>query len=232
MLVFAHRGASGYAPDNTLSAMQKAIALGCKAIELDVQNVAGELMLFHNRWLDGETNANGLIESLDQQSIAQVMIQGQPLANLWQVLQLCQHHEILINIELKGMNSLAPFLALYPKMLTELNYPIERLLISSFNHKFLQSVKQRYPSALIAPLLEGLPIDNAAIGSQLDAYSIHLDINFIDADFVRDAHQRGLKVYVYTVDKPHDIAAMHALGVDGIFSNYPDQARQYITSLS
>ncbi|WP_394204347.1 glycerophosphodiester phosphodiesterase [Shewanella waksmanii] len=231
MLVFAHRGASGYAPDNTLSAMRKAIELNCQAIELDVQNAAGDLVLFHNRWLDDETNASGLIESLDSAGLSNVQINGEPLASLWQVLVLFQKLDTLINIELKGMNTLTPFLQLYPKIIQTLGYSHDRLLISSFNHKFLQHIKQHIPQAQIAPLIEGIPLDNAAVASQLQAVSIHLDINFIDAEIVADAHHRGLKVYVYTVDKVEDITAMHQLGVDGIFSNYPDKAAQVIASL-
>ena len=67
MLVFAHRGASGYEPENTLVAMDKALDLGAKAIELDVHCVEGELVVFHDRRLEGKSTGTGLIHLTTKQ---------------------------------------------------------------------------------------------------------------------------------------------------------------------
>ena len=76
------------------------------------------------------------------------------------------------------------------------------------------------------------PLDYAKFAEQLNAYSVHLDVDFISVNFVKDAHQRGLKVFVYTVDELEDIKAMKALGVDGIFSNFPTTTKSHIAHLS
>lgn len=230
MRVFAHRGASGYAPENTLAAIKKAIELGITAIEIDVHNVEGELFVFHDRRLDGKSSGTGLIEEVSQSYLASLSVDGEPIPKLWELLVYLQDFDSLINIELKGMRSLEPFLNLYPQILARLNFKPEQLLISSFNHHFVKAVKQQYPQALVAPLLEGIPEDDAAIVSHLDAYSLHLSLSFITAHLVTDAHQRGAKVYVYTVDNPLDIKYLIDLGVDGIFSNYPDLSQQTIDS--
>ena len=57
-----------------------------------------------------------------------------------------------------------------------------------------------------------------------------MSIEFIDRLFVEDAHQRGLKVFVYTVNHPDDIERMYQLGVDGVFSDYPDRVLEFIAS--
>ncbi|MCE9687038.1 glycerophosphodiester phosphodiesterase [Shewanella sp. AS16] len=225
MLIFAHRGASGYAPENTLAAMEKALALGAEAIELDVHNVAGELMVFHDRRLEGKSSGKGLIHLTSRAELAGIRVGGEPIPSLWQVLELVGGR-CIINIELKGIDTVTPFLALYPKALTELGYKSEQLLISSFNHPYLQQVKQALPHARVAPLLAGIPLDKASIASQLNAFSLHLDIAFIDRALIEDAHARGVRVYVYTVDDGDDIRALQQLGVDGIFSNYPDRAAE------
>ncbi|QYJ86745.1 glycerophosphodiester phosphodiesterase [Shewanella mesophila] len=230
MRVFAHRGASGYAPENTLAAIKKAIELGITAIEIDVHNVEGELCVFHDRRLDGKSSGTGLIEEVSQSYLASLNVDGEPIPKLWELLVYLQDFDSLLNIELKGMRSLKPFLNLYPQILTKLNFKPEQLLISSFNHHFIKAVKQQYPHALVAPLLEGIPEDDAAIVSHLEAYSLHLSLSFITAELVADAHRRGAKVYVYTVDNPEDINYLMGLGVDGIFSNYPDLSQQTIDS--
>ncbi|MBB1387883.1 glycerophosphodiester phosphodiesterase [Shewanella sp. SG44-6] len=227
MLVFAHRGASGYEPENTLVAMDKALDLGAKAIELDVHCVEGELVVFHDRRLEGKSTGTGLIHLTTKAALAQFTVSGQAIPTLWQVLErvsvksngLCS-----VNIELKGVGCVQPFIALYPQLLKQLKYAPEQLLISSFNHPYLAAIKHVFPHAIIAPLLGGIPLDLAKIMTTLNAYSINLDLSFVSQAIVDDAHQRGGKVFVYTVDNPNDIQALKAMGVDGVFSNYPDKA--------
>ncbi len=232
MQIFAHRGASGYAPENTLAAMIKSIELGIFAIELDVHNVEGELYVFHDRRLDGKSTGTGLIEQVSQTYLDKVRVNGQPIPKLWDLLVYLQEYKPIINIELKGMNSLEAFISLYPKLLTQLHYQPEQLLISSFNHVFIQSVKQHFPYALVAPLIEGIPYNGAILASQLQAYSLHLSLSFLTQEIIDDAHRRGIKVYVYTVDNPQDITMLYSMGIDGIFSNYPDKSRQLINQLN
>lgn len=214
MLIFAHRGASGYVAENTLAAMAKAIELGATAIELDVHNVEGELVVFHDRRLDSKSSGQGIIHLVNKGYLDTVTVKGEPIPTLWQVLELVAGRAT-INIELKGVNTVAPLLTLYPKAITELGFSAEQLLISSFNHPYLQQVKQALPQALVAPLLASIPLDGAAVVSELNAYSLHLDVSFISKALVDDAHHRGAKVYVYTVDYSDDIHALQQLGVAG-----------------
>ncbi|MBL0710240.1 MAG: glycerophosphodiester phosphodiesterase, partial [Colwellia sp.] len=58
------------------------------------------------------------------------------------------------------------------------------------------------------------------------------NVDFISKHFVEDAHARGLKVFVYTVDELEDINTMKSFGVDGIFSNFPARAKNYLEQLS
>jgi glycerophosphoryl diester phosphodiesterase len=196
MLVFAHRGASGYAPENTLAAMDIALDLGASAIELDVHCVEDELVVFHDRRLEGKSTGTGLIHLTTKAALAQFTVGGHAIPTLWQILErvsIASKGLCSVNIELKGFGCVQPFIGLYPQ-------------------------------AVIAPLLAGIPLDLAQIMTTLNAYSINLDLSFVNQAIVDDAHQRGGKVFVYTVDNYDDIQALKAMGVDGIFSNYPDKA--------
>jgi glycerophosphoryl diester phosphodiesterase len=95
--------------------------------------------------------------------------------------------------------------------------------VSSFNHRELLNVKKLDSKVLTGALIVGLPVDNAAFAEKLGCYSVHLSIDFIDEVFVDDAHKRGLKVFVFTVNEPEDIARMQLLGVDGVFTDYPER---------
>ncbi|GIU02449.1 glycerophosphodiester phosphodiesterase [Shewanella morhuae] len=230
MLIFAHRGASGYQAENTLAAMEKALQLGVPAVELDVHNVEGELVVFHDRRLDSKSSGSGIIHLVSKDYLASINVKGEPIPTLWQVLELIAGR-CIVNIELKGINTVTPLIALYPKALKQLSFTQEQLLISSFNHPYLREFKQALPKALVAPLLASIPLEGAAVVSQLDAYSLNLDVSFINQALIDDAHQRGAKVYVYTVDHIDDIHALKLMGVDGVFSNYPDRAMQALTQV-
>ncbi|RTR40685.1 glycerophosphodiester phosphodiesterase [Shewanella canadensis] len=226
MIIFAHRGASGYAPENTLAAMKKAIELGGRAIEIDIHSVEGELYVYHDRRLDHKSSGTGIISDVSREYLKTLSVDGEPIPTLWEVMAYLSKQNCLVNIELKGMTCLAPFIALYPKLIKELGFRADQLLISSFHHGFLQEFRRSYPLAFIAPLLEGVLLNTTDIATQLDAYSIHLSLSFITSELVDDAHSKGLKVFVYTVDHPEDIHQLNKMGVDGIFTNYPDKATQ------
>ncbi|ABZ78187.1 glycerophosphoryl diester phosphodiesterase [Shewanella halifaxensis HAW-EB4] len=229
MMIFAHRGASGYVAENSLAAFAKAVELGATAVELDVHLVEDELYVFHDRRLEPKSSGEGLIEQYTKQALSQITIDGEPIPSLIQVLSLLKPHNTLVNIELKGLACLEAFISLYPKLISDLSYDANKLLISSFNHPFLASFKQRYPDANVAPLIEGIPLELAHIVSQLDAYSIHLGLSFTTQEMIDDAHRRGAKVYVYTVDNLDDLDMLKQMGVDGIFTNYPDRAIAHIS---
>lgn len=72
-------------------------------------------------------------------------------------------------------------------------------------------------------MLTGIPIGFAEFAQKVNASSVNLCFEFINQEFVEDAHNRGLEVMVWTVNDLDDIERMKKLGVDGIFSNFPDR---------
>lgn len=230
MQIIAHRGASGDYPENTLLAIEQAIAQGADAIEIDVFAVQGELIVIHDHHLARTTNGSG---SIYQYSVEQLMQldagHGERIPTLWQILQRLAATGLWLNIELKGDNTVAPLLALLDKAQQELQFDSQRLLISSFNHHLLAELRRHRPELKLGALTASLPLDYAAFAQALQAYSVNCDVSFINQAFVDDAKARGLKVYVYTVDQQDDIARMQHYGVNGIFSNYPARSRQRLT---
>ena len=106
------------------------------------------------------------------------------------------------------------------------------ILVSSFDHHQLQWLKKRLPWLKIGALTSSIPINYAKFAQDLNAFSVHVDKNFINKAFVDDAKKRGLEVYAYTVDKQQDIALMRDFGLDGIFTNFPMQSKAYLLSLA
>ena len=227
MQIIAHRGASGSYPENTLLAIQQALDAKADGIEIDVFYVDNSLVVIHDEDVSRTTNGKGFLQNFTLKQLQQLDAgSGQQVPTLWQVLQLV-NNQTLLNIELKGADTAEPLIQLLAKAETDLGTDPDKLLISSFNHHLLKQINAERSDLKIGALTASLPLDYAAFASELGAWSVHCDKGFINKKMVQDARQRGLKVLVYTVNDAVTAAKMRHLGVDGIFCNYPLEARSW-----
>lgn len=232
MLIFAHRGASGVEPENTLRAIKAALDANVDGIEIDIHEVNGELFVIHDRWLHRTTSGTGQIFHHDYEHLRSLDAgNGETIPTLDEVLTLVAGR-CKMNLELKGISNKELLYACIDHAIRTTSFTINDILISSFNHRLLNSIHQQRPEFAIGALTGCYPLEYAKFAEQLNAYSVHLDVNFISKHFVSDAHKRGLKVFVYTVDELEDIKAMKALGVDGIFSNFPNRTKSHLAHLN
>lgn len=224
MQVIAHRGASQEAPENTLIAFELAINAKADGIELDVMEVDGEFFVFHDRYLDRLVQQNGRLQDLSTPQIRTLRVRGeQPIPTLDEALASIAGRS-WVNIELKSINTLANMLRILDQAVSTYGFHPEKLLVSSFNHHWLHALKQWRPAIRIGALSVGCMLEYAQFAEALKAYSLHVDVDFVTPELILDAHQRGLRVYVYTVDEPEDMLMLQDWGVDGIFTNNPRHA--------
>lgn len=222
LLCIGHRGAMGHETENTLSSIRKALQLGATCVEVDVYNVEGHLVVFHDRRLERMTNGAGYLSEQSFEYLRALdVIGGQRILTLEEVCEVIDSRACL-NIELRGPGAVAPVVELISN-LTESGWNKDAILVSSFDHRELLEVKRLNQGIKLGALIRGLLIDDAKFAEDLGAFSVHPSFDFVDQRFVDDAHARGLKVYVYTVNHPEDIAKMHQLGVDGVFTNFPER---------
>lgn len=227
ILNIGHRGAAGLAPENTLKSVHKALDHGVDWIEVDVYYVDGELLVIHDDRLERTTNGSGYVleksfsylRSLDAGD-------GEQIPTLQEVLALIDR-KAGINIELKGPDTAEAVATLIHDALRR-GWQYDQFLVSSFNHHSLQHIKEIDPNVPIGVLIYALPLDYAAAAGELTAFSVNMGMSFITKAFVEDAHKRQLKVFVYTVNEAEDFVRMAALGVDGIFTDYPDRLQKFL----
>ncbi len=222
MLCIAHRGARGHAPENTIAAIKKALELGAPSVEVDVYFVDGQLVVFHDDRLERTTDGSGYL--LDQTFCDLRKLDagyGEVIPTLAEVLDTL-NQRAAINIELKGPGTVEPVLELVSNY-RNAGWSNDLFLISSFNHRELVKVRLMDKQVKIGAITVSLPVSNAEFASRLTSYSVHLSIEFIDSQFIDDAKNRGLQVFVFTVNHPEDIVKMRDLGVDGVFTDYPDR---------
>lgn len=223
-LTIGHRGAMGYAPENTLASFEKALELGVDMIELDVTLCkSGEIVVFHDDRLERTTNGEGYIHDKTWHELSTLDAgQGQQIPSLKQVLDLI-NRQVPVNIELKNQQVAKPVVKLLKGYMNDKGWDPEDFIISSFDHLALREFKKTCPEIEIAALIGIIPTDLAEIAVRLEASALNPCIDFISQELVNDAHAKGLKVFVWTVNHPEDIDRMKALNVDGIFTNFPDR---------
>ncbi len=231
MLCIGHRGAMGHAPENTLKSIAKALELGAPWVEVDVYPVEGHLVVIHDNRLERTTNGSGYVW---EQTFSYLRTldagQGEKIPTLEEVLDLISERAG-INIELK-VSGTAAWVAKMIQDRIRTHWDVSNFLVSSFNHHEIAAVRQLDDRIRIGALISGLPLDYALFAQKLGAYSVHQSIEFVNREFIADAHDRNLKVFVYTVNHPEDITRMDAMGVDGVFTNYPDRVLSFLGSKS
>lgn len=231
LLCIAHRGAMGHAPENTIASIRKALELGVSCIEIDVYSVHGDLLVIHDERLERTTNGKGKLWEHDFGYLRSLDAgNGEQIPTLAEVCGEIDGKACL-NIELKGTKVAADVVYFIQTMLhPEIScWRREQLIISSFDHRALQQVHKLDPSLNIAALGYSIPVDYARFAEKLGALAVNPSLDLVDQAYVDDAHARGLKVYVYTVNAPDEIQAMADLGVDGVFTNYPERVLEHYT---
>ena len=234
MKVFAHRGASGLAPENTIAAIELALSYPIDGVEIDVYPLEDDYIIIHDRWL---TRTAGLNKRLDQISLNEARstqvgsYQGIPqfIPLLSEVLALNWGNKLL-NIELKSLHCPKHFLAYLDKHVnaTKQLEP-QDIVISAFNHHYLSAVRQHTALYPLGWLTASNDLTYAQQAKQQHSNSINIDMDVVNKAIVDDAHQRGLQVNIFTVDELADIDLLLDYKVDGVFTNRPDVISKYLS---
>lgn len=219
-----HRGACGYKPENTLSSFKKALDSGVDMIELDVYALRDKnIIVIHDDKVDRTTNGRGYVLEKTFEEIRELDAgEGEKVPTLEEVLNLIKR-KVKVNIELKGKETALPVAEVIDKYVKEKGWSYDDFLVSSFNRDELKRFKEVKPEVKTGVIFSSIPINYSEIAEDLGVYSVNINKEFINQDFVDNVHKRGLKLFVWTVNNENEIKTMKQLGVDGIFSDYPDR---------
>lgn len=230
-VVFGHRGVASHHPENTRISIEAAIALKLKWIEVDIRYVDGELIVFHDRRLERLCNQTGVIDHLHAEDLKKLRIQGQPLLTLNELISLLPP-QMGINLEIKGFNTAEALCDYLQNALANKSIAASQLLLSSFNHEQLFICKQQLPNIKRGLLIYGVRLSMDELIETLEPYSVHQSIDFLEKELVKQCQLLGKKLFVYTVNEPDDIEQVIKMGVDGVFSDYPERVLEYLKNHS
>jgi glycerophosphoryl diester phosphodiesterase len=228
--IFGHQGAAGYAPENTLLSFEEAIQRGADFIELDVHQVANELIVIHDYRLERTTNGDGIIYDKSIKYLRSLDAgKGERIPLLTEVLNLVDKR-IGVNIELKSPGTAKPVMELVNRYIKNHSWSIDHFIISSFDQHELLTLRQLRPTIKIGVLMFGIPLDHNQIVEALNPFSINISIEFVNRQFIAKVHELGLRLFVFTANFPDDIRRMLEWGADGIFTDFPDRAKQIVSN--
>lgn len=232
MLFFAHRGASGYEPENTLRSFCRALDMGASWVEADVFAVEGELVVIHDEHLERTTDGRGMVTDCSLACLRRLKAgDGERIPLLREVLEVIAGRAG-INIELKGGGTADLTVTLVEEFVKAGRMSADDFLISSFDRCLLHRFRRLLPSVRIGLLYRGYPRFYPRHARELGAYSLHVPQSVLTRRLVAEAHDRGLKVFVYTVNSKEDVIRLATMGVDGIFTDYPDLGHMLISAIS
>jgi glycerophosphoryl diester phosphodiesterase len=223
LFCFGHRGAGGHEPENTVRSVRRALALGADGIEVDVHFTDSQLVVIHDDTLERTTNGHGRVAEKPFDYLRSLDAGlGEKIPTLAEIFDAVNRRAV-INVELKGPHTAAPVTALIEDYVKQRGWSYSDFLVSSFDHAQIREVKQLCPEIRIGALIEKTPRGLAKSAEAMDACSVHASKNCVTPELVADAHRRGLKIFVFTVNESKDIARMQALGVDGVFTDFPER---------
>lgn len=227
MQIFGHRGARGIIFENTLPSFLKGTEC-TNAIELDVYYVDGQLVVIHDNTVDRTTNGKGWVEEMTFDQLRKLDAGGgAQIPTLQEVLEAVGS-DVFINIELKGVGTaeaVAKVIHGYVRHKSDKGWDNGNFLVSSFNHPELAKFHALAPDVRIGVLFCGVPLNLAQYANDMGAYSLNLDRDFVTKALVDNAHELGLKVFVYTVNNQDEADRLKRKGVDGLFTDRPDQIK-------
>ena len=221
-LVISHAACGGHAPENTLAGIRKAIELGADAIEIDVQASAdGVAILMHDLTVDRTTNGTGAVSNLMLAGLQALDAGGEPVPTLAEVLDLTKGKVLLVmEIKQPGIEDHIS------RVVRDANARSD-VMAWSFLPPALAGMRQADPGIPGALLVAGpsLPqwpkMRHIALKTGLQGVSVFCD--GLTPAIAEDCRRSGLALYSWTADRPDQIKALLALGVDGICSNLPDR---------
>lgn len=235
--IWAHRGASGYAPENTLEAFEKAIELKADGIELDVQLTKdGELVIIHDETVDRVSDGRGWVKDFTFEELRSLNVNKRfpeygnvQIPSLEEVYQLVKQSSLVINVELK--NGVIFYKELEEKVieLTSKYELQERVIYSSFNHYSVMRLKKLEPSVKVGFLYEDGYLNMPEYAAAHGVAALHPALyNLQYPNFIEECKTKNIKVRPWTVNEINEMKLLCEYGVDAIITNYPDIGRKVV----
>ena len=238
--IFAHRGASAYAPENTVEAFALAMEQGADGIELDVQMTKdGQVVVIHDETIDRVSDGTGAVRDYTLEELKKFHFsnhmenyENAVIPTLKEVLDLIKSSNMLLNIELKTGIYWYPNLEEKTMELVKEAGMEDRVIYSSFNHYSIKKILEMNPHAECAFLYSDVILNVDKYAKNAGVCGLHPAVDHLKmAEFLKEYQESGLKVRVWTVNKKEDMEKFIKADLEAVITNYPDKALEIRNAL-
>jgi glycerophosphoryl diester phosphodiesterase len=237
--VWAHRGASGYAPENTLTAFELAVKQQADGVELDIQLTKdGKVVVIHDETIDRVTNGKGFVKDFTLEELKGFTCNNSfseekniTIPTLDEVYELLSPTGLTVNVELKtgifqypGIEEKALEIAKKWKM-------EDKVIYSSFHHPTVMKIKDLDSSAKVGLLFSDGFIGIPEYAEKLGVFTLHPPMwHMMNADFVRECKEKQIALHVWYCDEESYMKLLVDQQIQAIITNYPDKAKKIVDS--
>ena len=230
MLVIAHRGASGHAPENTLAAFRRAAALGASFIETDLRlSRDARFVAIHDDTVNRTTNGQGRVHDLTLADLRRLdagswfgsEFSGERIPTLEEILDFSKKNDVVFYLELKPTGAWGGEHALIGALRE--SGEIARTIVISFDAGIIAALRNIEPTLMTGLLFEGQidqPLERAV---EVGARQLAVRGDLVTPALIVEARKRDLQIVCWTVNQPAHMRMLIEAGVDGIMSDYPDR---------
>ena len=230
--VWAHRGASGYRPENTLEAFALAAEMGADGVELDVHFTKDRhVVVLHDERIDRTSNGQGEVTAYTLDELRHFdfgykfygELRGVRISTLDEVYALLGPLGLTVNVEIKSADPEMPDAC---HAIAQKYGMVDKVIYSSFDHLQILRMKQLVPDAFIAPLYGFNLLNPWNYARDISAQAVHPRDALLDRldSYVEKCHEAGIRVHSWTANSEEQINSLLVKGADAIITNYPDVA--------
>ena len=229
ILITAHRGSSGEAPENTMSAYLLAIEMGSHFAELDVQETSDDvLILYHDKTYNRTAGVSANVWDLSYESIKEFDVgswkneayRGEPIPLFTDIIDSV-NGRMLLNVEIK-MNGHQDGLTEHVVQVLEEKDFIDKCIVTSFDFNAIDKVRKINPKIVVGYVFSKIPNNVDVFSADVDLLSVKNTV--VTPEFVKSAHQSGKEVHVWgKVDEKKEMVRLKNLKVDNIITDYPNR---------
>lgn len=238
--IYAHRGASKFAPENTMAAFELAYQLGADGIETDIQLTKDSIpILIHDEKLNRTTNAFGFVKDMTLQQIKQLdagswfskNFTGVTIVSLDEFLQWVEPKSLKLNLELKNNKIEYDHIEHIVYEMVHHYDLLERTTISTFSAKSVCTLTD-FGNVEVAFLTSKGSKNLIYASKEMGVQAVHIKYRLLKPQLIKLAKQENIAVRVYTVNKGMHMIRCFKLGCDAIFTDDPGKASNYRRALT
>lgn len=232
---YAHRGASSYAPENTMSSFKKAFQLGSNGIELDLQKTKdGKIVIFHDKEIDKKSNGTGKISDYTYNELLEFdfgswfgkEFKNEKIVLFEDFMKSVSDKNLILAIELKEEGIEKDTLEIINKY-----YNKDNIFITSFLYNALSNIRKFDNNIKIGWLIgEDINKKNVSELIKISGNQICPPANLVSIEGIKLARENGLSVRLWGVSNEEIMERVYKFDIDGMTVNFPDKLKRLMES--